>query len=302
MNTKDCKYIAPLLDSDEKVTLIPQKDAGIFHWFCVIIMLFGIGTFIIFILFEDSVIQQITVSAIIIFMMYCEFFITVNLLRSYYLTNKKLIIKIFNKVKTIPYEEIKSIKTETSRGTDHIFIKTMLNKTEHIIFVDGHSLKEHIETALGNINLTPPPATKREKIKEIFLCLLIIACYALYKVDPKIPTFLQKAENKPTIHKEKILQEKDPSSKYMQIVTEKIKKNWKAPKNDSSCKVVALFTIDPSGNLVKSNVNQSSCNLKTDQSALKAIAKSSPFPPVPKELKAQNVDILFTFEYNIIND
>ncbi len=36
-----------------------------------------------------------------------------------------------------------------------------------------------------------------------------------------------------------------------------------------------------------------------DASALEALNKSAPFPPLPKKFKGDNIDVQFTFDYNV---
>lgn len=89
------------------------------------------------------------------------------------------------------------------------------------------------------------------------------------------------------------------SETYVTGLQNKIKANWKPPKDiKNKTKVVVLFKLDRHGNLLSTNVLKSSEDMKIDESAIKAIIDASPFEHFPKKLKGNYADIQFTFDYN----
>ncbi|MEI8389304.1 MAG: TonB family protein [bacterium] len=88
---------------------------------------------------------------------------------------------------------------------------------------------------------------------------------------------------------------------YMLNLQEKIKANWHPPKGDSSKKVIVLFKVDKQGKVLNSKIKESSGDNKLDSSALETIDKCNPFDPLPSSFKENNVDIEYTFVYNLKN-
>ena len=88
---------------------------------------------------------------------------------------------------------------------------------------------------------------------------------------------------------------------YMSDIQQKIKDNWDPVKTDKSKKVILLFKVYKDGKVTDIKVKKSSGNEEMDNSAIEAVIKSSPLPPLPKDYKLDDVDILFNFDYNILN-
>lgn len=86
---------------------------------------------------------------------------------------------------------------------------------------------------------------------------------------------------------------------YMQELQVSIKKNWNPPKRPKSNQVVLLFKIRKDGKLLSAKVLKSSGNKDIDKAALKALEDTQPFKPLPSKFKGKNVDIQFTFDYNV---
>jgi TonB family protein len=87
---------------------------------------------------------------------------------------------------------------------------------------------------------------------------------------------------------------------YIREVQKKIKRNWHPPKGDKSTRIVVLFKISRDGRLLKVKINNSE-NPKADAAAIVAVMKSAPFSPFPAESKDKDVDVQFTFDYNVLN-
>lgn len=86
---------------------------------------------------------------------------------------------------------------------------------------------------------------------------------------------------------------------YMRELQRKIKYNWHPPKGNESRKVVLLFKIGKNGQLLSCRVHKSSGLPSADQAALNAVKMTAPFRPLPSEYKGTNIDIQFTFDYNV---
>ena len=86
---------------------------------------------------------------------------------------------------------------------------------------------------------------------------------------------------------------------YMRELQRRIKMNWDPPKGNESKRVVLLFKIAKDGRLLSSRVHKSSGLPSADQAALKAVELSAPFKPLPPDFRGQNIDIQFTFDYNV---
>ena len=86
---------------------------------------------------------------------------------------------------------------------------------------------------------------------------------------------------------------------YMSKMQREIKTNWNPPNIKTTKHVVLLYKINKDGTVPKSEILKSSGSKKMDASALEALNKSTPFSPLPKKFKGDNIDVQFTFDYNV---
>jgi TonB family protein len=86
---------------------------------------------------------------------------------------------------------------------------------------------------------------------------------------------------------------------YMRELQGKIKRNWDPPKSDNSKRVVLIFTIAKDGRLLNVRIGKSSGIPSADRAAVSAVEYSAPFRPLPKEFRGSDIDIHFTFDYNV---
>lgn len=86
---------------------------------------------------------------------------------------------------------------------------------------------------------------------------------------------------------------------YMRDVQMKIKRNWDPPKSNQSKRVVLVFTIAKDGRLLNVKISDSSGIPSVDKAAIAAIEYSAPFKPLPAGFKGSDIDIHFTFDYNV---
>jgi len=85
---------------------------------------------------------------------------------------------------------------------------------------------------------------------------------------------------------------------YYGLVWTKIKKEWALPEDLSKANLetIIIFVIDRAGKIRKSWFEKKSGNVLYDQSAMRAIKKAEPFPPIPEELRDDTFAIRFTPE------
>ncbi len=86
---------------------------------------------------------------------------------------------------------------------------------------------------------------------------------------------------------------------YMRELQRRIKRNWSPPKGNESKQVVVLFRVSRDGRLLSIKINKSSGNPSTDKAALSAVKITAPFRPLPPEYRGEDIDIQFTFDYNV---
>ena len=86
---------------------------------------------------------------------------------------------------------------------------------------------------------------------------------------------------------------------YMRELQAKIKRNWDPPKSNQSKRTVLIFTIAKDGRLLNTRIYKSSGIPAVDKAALSAVEYSAPFKPLPREFKGSDIDIHFTFDYNV---
>ncbi len=86
---------------------------------------------------------------------------------------------------------------------------------------------------------------------------------------------------------------------YMRELQRRIKMNWDPPKGDQSKRVVLMFKIAKDGRLLSCTVHKSSGLPNADKAAIQAVQLTAPFKPLPPDFKGPNIDIQFTFDYNV---
>ena len=86
---------------------------------------------------------------------------------------------------------------------------------------------------------------------------------------------------------------------YMAELQRRIKANWDPPRGDESKRVVLLFRIAKDGRLLSVKVVKSSGSQAADRAALAAVELTAPFRALPSEYRGTDVDIQFTFDYNV---
>ena len=88
---------------------------------------------------------------------------------------------------------------------------------------------------------------------------------------------------------------------YMRELQRRIKRNWHPPRGNESKRVVVLFKVSRDGRLLRLNINKTSGNPEADDAALESVKMSAPFRPLPPEYQGSDIDIQFTFDYNVFS-
>jgi colicin import membrane protein len=88
-------------------------------------------------------------------------------------------------------------------------------------------------------------------------------------------------------------------SAYYDQVEGAVRENWIPPQNrdfkDESAMAVVSLTLLPDGRVLKSYIEEPSGDPQFDQSVMRAILKSTPFPPPPIGLKQQSFELGLRF-------
>lgn len=88
---------------------------------------------------------------------------------------------------------------------------------------------------------------------------------------------------------------------YMRELQRRIKRNWHPPRGNESKRVQLLFKVSRDGRLIRLNISKSSGVADADDAALEAVKMSAPFRPLPPEYQGKDIDIQFTFDYNVFS-
>ena len=82
---------------------------------------------------------------------------------------------------------------------------------------------------------------------------------------------------------------------YLEEMHKQISGKWQPPAVNKDSEVVLRFTILKNGHVIDESVLQSSGDKEVDESALTALRKSSPLPPLPLSFTKNQVTVNFNF-------
>jgi len=90
-----------------------------------------------------------------------------------------------------------------------------------------------------------------------------------------------------------------PFTYYLRQIQAKISERWAPPRAAAAGgeRAIIMFEIGRDGQIKEPTLERSSGNALYDQSALRAVADASPFPPLPPEFKASSLRVHFGFEF-----
>ena len=86
---------------------------------------------------------------------------------------------------------------------------------------------------------------------------------------------------------------------YMRELQRRIKRRWNPPRGNRSKRVVLMFKVSKDGRLLSLSVHTSSEKPESDEAAINAVKAAAPFRPLPPEYRGNDIDIQFTFDYNV---
>ena len=82
---------------------------------------------------------------------------------------------------------------------------------------------------------------------------------------------------------------------YLEEIHKQISGKWQPPAVNKDSEVVLRFTILKNGHVIDESVLQSSGDKEVDKSALAALRKSSPLPPLPLSYTRDRTTVNFNF-------
>ena len=90
-----------------------------------------------------------------------------------------------------------------------------------------------------------------------------------------------------------------PFTYYLRQIHAKISERWAPPRPAARGgeRAIIAFEIGRDGSIKEPTLEKSSGLTLYDQSALRAVAEASPFPPLPPEFKAPSLRVHFGFEF-----
>ncbi|GAB4350537.1 MAG: hypothetical protein OHK0047_44510 [Leptolyngbyaceae cyanobacterium] len=87
---------------------------------------------------------------------------------------------------------------------------------------------------------------------------------------------------------------------YLARLQRRVEQNWIPGQTGASLRTVVIFSIGKNGELRNLRLGRSSGNPLTDDAALNAIQRSSPFEQLPASYDGSSVQINFTFDINVL--
>ena len=86
---------------------------------------------------------------------------------------------------------------------------------------------------------------------------------------------------------------------YLGTLRSHIEKNKVNPRTEIIGTAVIRFTVDASGGLSARRITKSSGSKVLDDAALASIEKAAPFPPIPRNLERQQLEISVPFKFTV---
>jgi periplasmic protein TonB len=88
-------------------------------------------------------------------------------------------------------------------------------------------------------------------------------------------------------------------SAYLGALRSRLERSKVSPRSGLVGTVVVHFVVDSSGKVVSREVTVSSGHKALDDAALASIDKASPFPPMPKRLSRNQIDVSVPFRFSV---
>lgn len=294
------------LNDGEEILYIAEKEKFAFYFYDlpIIFGLLPIFSFFLFITVSNNA-PFTLIGCILLILLFFIYFTYLDIRDLFYsdlvLTNKRILLSRFNKLISIDYSQIKYISGSSYRGKSGTTISLKSKSRFYLIsFINPYKFKEKFKEIYIDYNdeKTMETYNKRGIIVAIALIILfpIFINFGPYFLSNK--NSMQQKTEKSKIHSNG--PELAYFKPYMDNLRNKIKRNWDPPKNKENNDVILKFKIARDGSLMETNIIKSSNSMAIDRAAIKALNKSAPFGPLPKQFKEESVDVEFTFDYNVL--
>lgn len=118
---------------------------------------------------------------------------------------------------------------------------------------------------------------------------------------PQVQTIQQEAVVAEQESSGQLLQGGDATaqSAYLGALRTRLEKNKINPRTDLAGTAVVHFVVDANGQLVSREVSVSSGQKALDDAAVASIDKAAPFPPMPKGLNRDRMDVSVPFKFSV---
>ena len=82
---------------------------------------------------------------------------------------------------------------------------------------------------------------------------------------------------------------------YLLDIRNRIERNWKPPTLRTELKTRVFFRVEKDGSIKRTFIEIKTGNMIFDMSAMNAVIKSGPFPPLPGDFTRQDIGIHMDF-------
>ncbi|MDR1167749.1 MAG: TonB C-terminal domain-containing protein [Heliobacteriaceae bacterium] len=300
------------LNENEEVYYIAQKDKLNF-WCSFVVLTVGLlicGSFTIFLTIVSVFYSNIVsvkfpltegMAILAVCVMFCcllykeiaDYFFTELIL-----TNQRLIISRFNKIRFIDNNRIKCIKGMSLHyplAPMILDIRLKNKKRLQLYFIELSIIKTKFQEVCPDYD-DSRETEKERKWGTALIIILIITSPFFWYLHYK---FLSQKNNNKSYRTAQHQNSNEPYfDTYMTNLQNKIKRNWKPPKNKENYDIILQFKVDRSGNVSNIKILKASDDKEVNKSAVNALLKSAPFESLPIQHKENTVNIQFTFNYN----
>ena len=90
---------------------------------------------------------------------------------------------------------------------------------------------------------------------------------------------------------------------YARVIKERIQRHWQYPpearQNLIEGKLVAMFSLNPKGQLIGVKIITPSGFKVLDDGAVQGISRAAPFPPIPQHINVKRLNVVASFDYRL---
>lgn len=229
----------------------------------------------------DNIFQKIFNILMLPSLIYLMFTQIKSFFTKIYLTNKKIMVKIFCKIYEYPFNNICKIKA-TKENYLILTVKTGKKYKTFLSKIDANLFKEKF------LDLYPNYKEEQEEKNKTnffinFICIIYAIIVLFLMVQIKISE--QTTKNKTVYEYSKIIKEENTREWVYHIFSE-ILQNIELQDSDKPLKVIVDFYVENDSKLQKAEIVQHSFNQKFDNNALIAVQNSfSEKHPIPENIK-----------------